>query len=179
MSRIGKRPVQLPKNVDVKYSDKLFEVKGPKGILNFKVPELVDLDIENNVLSVKADYENDRKASCMMGTTQSILSNMVKGVTEGFRKQLNFVGVGYRASINGKTIEFNLGYSHPIKFDIPEGIDAKIEGGSVVLESCDKQLLGQMAADIRILRPPEPYKGKGILYSDEVVRRKVGKSGKK
>jgi len=180
MSRIGRRPISLPEKVEVKYSDRLLEVKGPKGSLNFTIPELVELNIEGATISLVADYKNDSRASCLMGTTYALISNMLTGVTQGFTKQLNLVGVGYRASISGQKVNLELGYSHPILFLLPEGVQGKMSGNSsIILESCDKHLLGQAAANIRRYRMPEPYKGKGVLFEGEVIRRKAGKSGKK
>jgi large subunit ribosomal protein L6 len=179
MSRIGKRPIELPKNVEVKTTEQQVCIKGPKGTMTFEFSDMVQIEVQDNVLLVKADYENDRRAKCLMGTTQSILQSMVRGVTEGFQKQLNLVGVGYRAAVSGKILELNLGYSHPIQFPIPETVSVKVSGTQITLESCDKQLIGQVAANIRKLRPPEPYKGKGILFVNEVIRRKAGKAGKK
>ncbi|MBF0287198.1 MAG: 50S ribosomal protein L6 [SAR324 cluster bacterium] len=179
MSRIGKRPITIPDKVTLTYQNKQLEVKGPKGALQFLVPELVELDIQDKEMALQADYENDVKAKALMGTVQALVTNMVIGVTEGFQKQLNLVGVGYRASVSGNKLELNLGYSHPIGFTLPEGVKAKVETNThIILESCDKQLIGQVAADIRCFRPPEPYKGKGILFAGEVIRKKAGKAGK-
>ena len=181
MSRIGKRPIQIPEKVIINYnSNRNLSVKGPKGELNLQVHPLVDLDVQEAVLCVKADHENDSTAKAMMGTTQAILQNMVTGVSTGFTKKLNLVGVGYRASVSGQTLNMNLGFSHPIEFPLPDMITAKVTANTqVTLESCDKQLLGEICARVRRLRPPEPYKGKGILFEGEVIRRKAGKTGKK
>ncbi|MBF0279603.1 MAG: 50S ribosomal protein L6 [SAR324 cluster bacterium] len=179
MSRIGKRPIVLTENVNISYKNRELEVKGPKGTLKFVVPDLVDLDIQEKNINVQADYENDKKAKALMGTTQALISNMVTGVSQGFQKQLNLVGVGYRAAVTGNKLELNLGFSHPIHFELPEGVQAKVEANTkILLESCDKQLIGQVAANIRVFRPPEPYKGKGILFEGEQIRRKAGKSAK-
>lgn len=178
MSRIGKQPIATDQ-VSLSYENKELSVKGPKGNLSFAIPELVELDIQDNVLTVQADYENNKKAKALMGTTQALIANMVTGVTQGFQKKLDLVGVGYRAAVSGQKLELSLGYSHPIYYDLPETVQAKVEQNTkITLESCDKQLLGQVAADIRTFRPPEPYKGKGILFEGEVVRRKAGKSAK-
>ena len=181
MSRIGKKPIQIPEKVSVDYNSKPnVLVKGPKGEINFQLHPLVDIEVEESVLSVKADYENDSTAKAMMGTTQAILQNMVTGVSNGFTKQLNLVGVGYRASVSGRTLNMNLGFSHPIEFLLPEEVNARVQANTqIILESCDKQVLGEICAKIRQLRPPEPYKGKGILFENEVIRRKAGKTGKK
>ncbi len=180
MSRIGKKPVNLPKNLNVSYDSKNLVIKGPKGEMHFTIPSPIDLIISETELSVKADYKNDTNSKALMGTTRATIENIVFGVTEGFKKKLNLVGVGYRAAVNGDKLQLNLGYSHPVNFKLPHNVHAKVEGNTqIFLESCDKQLLGQVIADIRNFRPPEPYKGKGILLEGEVVRRKAGKSGKK
>lgn len=181
MSRIGKKPIQIPEKVSVDYNSKPnVLVKGPKGEINFQLHPLVDIEVEKSVLSVKADHENDSTAKAMMGTTQAILQNMVTGVSNGFTKQLNLVGVGYRASVSGRTLNMNLGFSHSIEFLLPEEVNARVQANTqIILESCDKQVLGEICAKIRQLRPPEPYKGKGILFENEVIRRKAGKTGKK
>lgn len=179
MSRIGKRPIVLTDNVSISYQNRVLEVKGPKGTLKLNIPELVELDIQEKVVNVQADYENNKRAKALMGTIQALINNMVIGVSLGFQRQMNLVGVGYRASVSGNKLELNLGYSHPIHYTLPEGVIAKVEGNTkVILESCDKQLIGQTAANIRVFRPPEPYKGKGILYEGEKIRRKAGKSAK-
>lgn len=179
MSRVGKRPIELEDKVNVTYGNREIELKGPKGTLKFALPDLVDLDVQEKTISVQADYENSTKAKALMGTTRAIIANMVEGVSKGFVKQLNLVGVGYRASVSGNKIELNLGYSHPINYTLPEGVKAKVQANTqIILESCDKQLIGQVAANIRTYRPPEPYKGKGVLFAGEVVRKKAGKSGK-
>lgn len=180
MSRIGKRPINLPDKVTVNYQDRITEIKGPKGTMSFRIPEKVELNIQGNTIQLEADFYNDQEAKMMMGTTQSVLSNHIKGVSEGFTKKLILVGVGYRATVNGSVLEMNLGFSHPIKFQLPESVSAQVlTNTQVTLTSCDKQLLGQVCADIRKYRPPEPYKGKGILFEGERIRRKVGKTGKK
>ncbi len=180
MSRIGKRPIQLPQGVEVKYADRLVHLKGPKGENSFLVPEPVDLKIDKEQILVEADYLNSTKARCMMGTVQSVLQNIVTGVSAGFSKRLNLVGVGYRAALQGGNLELQLGFSKPIRFVLPQGVSAQVEGNNqIVLTSHDNVLLGQTAAKIRAFRPPEPYQGKGVLYENEKVRRKAGKAGKK
>ena len=180
MSRVGRRPINIPAKVDVSYIDRVVKLKGPKGTLSFAVPNSVELVVEGNILKVQADYQNDSQAKMLMGTTQATIRNMMLGVTEGYKKQLNLVGVGYRASISGSKLELNLGYSHPVVFQLPEGVKGVVNANTQInLESCDKHLLGQAAANIQSCRPPEPYKGKGILFEGEIIRRKVGKTGKK
>ncbi|MGK5090725.1 50S ribosomal protein L6 [Deltaproteobacteria bacterium TL4] len=180
MSRVGRRPITIPEKVKLSYENRELEVKGPRGTLAFSVSGTVELEIQDKILKVLADYENNTEAKTLMGTTQATITNMIIGVTDGFKKQLNLVGVGYRASVKGSELELNLGFSHPIIFKLPEGVSATVTANTqIYLESCDKQLLGQTAAEIRHFRPPEPYKGKGVLFSGEKLRRKVGKSGKK
>lgn len=179
MSRIGRRPISVPNGVQVEYKDRQISLKGPKGQNIFNVPELVELQVGSDLIEVVADYKNDKAARCMMGTVQSVLQNMVTGVAEGFIRRLNLVGVGYKAQVQGKSMELNLGFSKPILYPLPEGIGAKVEGTTIELSSHDNVLLGQTAAKIRSFRPPEPYQGKGVLYENERVRRKAGKSGKK
>lgn len=180
MSRIGKKPIPLPQGVEVKYEGRLIYIKGPKGANDFKVPPLVDLKIGKENIMVEADYENDKKARCMMGTVQSVLQNMVTGVSTGFSRKLKLVGVGYRAILTGNDLELQLGYSKPVRFSLPEGVTAQVETPTQIsLFSHDKVLLGQTAAKIRAFRPPEPYQGKGILVENERIRRKAGKAGKK
>ncbi len=179
MSRIGKRPIKLVNSITLSYKNRNLEIKGPKGTMQCVIPELVELDNQEQTLIVRADYENDKKAKSLMGTAQALITNMVTGVTQGFQKQLNLVGVGYRASISGNRLELNLGYSHPVHYTLPEGVEAKVEANSrIILESCDKQLVGQVAANIRNFRSPEPYKGKGVLFEGETIRRKAGKSAR-
>ena len=180
MSRMGRRPIAFSSQLEVSLQDTLLKIQGPKGKLEFQLPPLVELQIEQKSIQIQADYKGNRTANAMMGTTYSIINNMILGVTEGFTKRLDLVGVGYRASLSGNTLELNLGYSHPIRFQLPQGITAQLSGNTkILLESCDKQLLGQVAANIRKLRPPEPYKGKGILVEGEKILKKSGKSGKK
>ena len=178
MSRIGKRPIKLVPDVEVKFNNRVLEVKGPKGELQLLTHSDVDLVIENNTLSVITSNENITKTA-LIGTTWKLINNMIHGVSQGFKKQLNLVGVGYRAAISQKELVLNLGYSHPIKFSLPDGISASVEANTkITLERSNKQLLGQVSADIQKFRPPEPYKGKGVLFEGQKLKRKAGKSGK-
>ena len=180
MSRIGKRPILLTEQTKTSYVNNMLEISGPKGTLNFKIPQSVQLQITNSEIRVHADYKNDKEARTMMGTVQATIKNMAQGVTQGFTKTLNLVGVGYRASVKGQELSLNLGYSHPIHFQLPQDVQASVPKDSqIILESCDKRLLGQTVANIQAYRPPEPYKGKGVLIDGQTVRRKAGKSGKK
>lgn len=180
MSRVGKRPITVPQGVNVAYQEREVHIKGPKGEHRFSVPPPVDLKIDSGVIEVQADYVNDPTARRMMGTVQSVLQNMVTGASEGFSKRLVLVGVGYRASVQGKNLELLLGYSQPVNMVLPDGVTVEMEGNNQIILSChDNVLLGQTAAKIRKFRPPEPYQGKGILYENERIRRKAGKAGKK
>ncbi len=177
MSRIGKKPIVLPKGVEAKLEGRQFTVKGPKGTLVTPLLESVDAVVSGD--SVKLDpKEGDRRAPSEWGTTASLLINAIKGVSEGYTKELEIIGVGYRAELNGNVLNIALGKSHPDIFELPEGISAECPAlTQIILKGIDKQLLGETAARIRRLRPPEPYKGKGIRYKGEYVRRKEGKAG--
>jgi large subunit ribosomal protein L6 len=179
MSRIGKKPISIPDKTKVTFSNGVVTVQGKNGSLTQTVHADVDLKIEDNVINVVAANQS-RKTVALQGMTRSILGSMVTGVTQGFERVLEINGIGYRAETKGKSIVFNLGYSHPIDFELPAGISATVEKNNVVkLAGIDKQLLGQTAARIRELRPPEPYKGKGIKYAEEHIIRKAGKTGTK
>ena len=176
MSRIGKRPIPLPKEVEVTFEKNVLTVKGPKGELERPIHPKVRVSAgEENILVSVAD--GTRESRSLHGLSRVLIANMVTGVTKGFERVLEIVGVGYRAEMNGRTAVLNLGYSHPINFDLPDGIEAKIERTKIILSGIDKELLGMTAAKIRGFRKPEPYKGKGIKYEDEVIRRKAGKAG--
>lgn len=177
MSRVGKQPIALPKGVSVAVKDNDVVVKGPKGELKRSLLPQVTVEIGDSEVLVGRTSE-DRKARGFHGLYRQLVNNMVLGVSEGFKKSLLINGVGYRAEMKGKSMMLNLGYSNPIEFMIPEGIDAELESPTkVTVKGIDKELVGKIAAEIRGLRPPEPYKGKGIRYENEYVRSKVGKSG--
>lgn len=176
MSRIGKRPIPIPKDVEVKIQGDLLSVKGPRGELERRVHPKITVKKDDGSISLEA-VDDSREARSLHGLFGALVSNMVTGVTSGFEKVLEIVGVGYRAELKGRTAVFNLGYSHPVDFDLPDGIDARIEKSRIVLSGIDKELVGLTAARIRSLRAPEPYKGKGIKYADEVIRKKAGKAG--
>jgi large subunit ribosomal protein L6 len=178
MSRIGKRPIPIPKLVEINLENGLLTVKGPKGMLTRRINPNVKVAIDGDRILVSA-ADKTRESRSLHGLTQVLIGNMVTGVTVGFERILEIVGVGYRAEVKGKTAVFNLGYSHPIDFELPDGVEAKVEKTRIILSGIDKELLGKTAAEIRILRKPEPYKGKGIKYADEVIRRKAGKTGSK
>jgi large subunit ribosomal protein L6 len=178
MSRIGKRPIALVQDVNVTFSNRLLEVKGPKGKLELHTHPDIDLVIDNETLSVIPSNDNTTKTA-LIGTTWKLINNMIHGVSQGFQKQLNLVGVGYRAALKQNELVLNLGYSHPINYSLPDGISASVDANTkITLESSDKQLLGQVSADIQKFRPPEPYKGKGVLFEGQKLKRKAGKSGK-
>lgn len=178
MSRIGKRPVPIPKGVDVKLDRDILTVKGPKGELKQKIHPKVKIDIGLDEVKVTVD-ESTKSVRALHGLYRVLVNNMVTGVTKGFEKSLEIVGVGYRVELSGRTATFHLGYSHPIEFPLPDGVEAKVERTKITLSAIDKELLGQTAAKIRRLRPPEPYKGKGIRYENEMIKRKAGKTGAK
>ncbi|MDP2775283.1 MAG: 50S ribosomal protein L6 [Nocardioides sp.] len=179
MSRIGKLPIPVPSGVDVAIDDALVTVKGPKGTLSHTVASPITVERNDDVLDVKRPND-ERESRSLHGLTRTLISNMVQGVTEGYEKKLEIVGVGYRVLSKGPTqLEFQLGYSHVIVFDAPEGITFNVESQTKLgVSGIDKQLVGEVAANIRKLRKPEPYKGKGVRYAGEQIRRKVGKAGK-
>jgi len=178
MSRIGKRPIKIVQDVKVAFNNQILQVKGPKGELEIKTHPDVDLVIDNETLSVIASNDNIT-TTALIGTTWKHINNMIHGVSQGFQKQLNLIGVGFRAALNQRELVLNLGYSHPIKYLLPDGISASIDANTkITLESSDKQLLGQVSAEIQKFRPPEPYKGKGVLFEGQKLKRKAGKSGK-
>ncbi len=179
MSRIGKLKIPCPETVTVSQAGGRVTVKGPKGELSEKIHPFLSVRIDPEGVQVVKDPQQ-RKADALSGLTRTLIANMVKGVTEGYRRELEIVGVGYRAELSGEGLVFQLGYSHRINFPLPKGISAELpKPTQIVLQGIDKRLLGQTAARIRALREPEPYKGKGIKYSGETIRRKVGKAGAK
>jgi large subunit ribosomal protein L6 len=175
MSRIGRKPVVLPKGVTLAQKPGQFSIKGPKGELSKPMPTGVAIKIEGgNLVVTRADDSIENRAK--HGLVRAHLANMVKGVTEGWKRELEINGVGYRAEVAGNAVTFALGYSHPIVYKLPKSVVAKVEKNRLTLESPDKDELGQVAAKMRELRPPEPYKGKGVKYVEEVIKRKVGKA---
>ena len=178
MSRIGKRPIKLVQDVKVSLNNRTLQVKGPKGELELQTHPDVDLVIDNETVSVIASNEKTT-TTALIGTTWKHINNMIHGVSQGFQKQLNLIGVGFRAALNQKELVLNLGHSHPIKYSLPNEISASVDANTkITLESSDKQLLGQVSAEIQKFRPPEPYKGKGVLFEGQKLKRKAGKSGK-
>jgi len=188
VSRLGRKPVPIPQGVKVELKeDGVIRVQGPKGVLEKRLPPLVRVKIDGNQIVVEKEEVQKKlqnKAKAFQGLARALINNMVIGVTQGFSKSLDIVGLGYRAEVKGNEIVFSLGYSHPIIFQLPPGITARAEKGTgdvqvrLTIEGIDKEVVGQVAANIRKLRPPEPYKGKGIRYTGEVILRKAGKSGK-
>jgi large subunit ribosomal protein L6 len=177
MSRIGKSPVPIASGVDIEVAGQDVTVKGPKGMLERSFHERVTVVVEDGEARVERNDE-DRQTRALHGLSRALLANMVEGVSEGFRKELSIVGVGYRASLKGNNIELLVGFSHPVEVAAPDGITFEVpEQTRIIVSGIDKELVGQVAANIRKVRPPEPYKGKGIRYVDEYVRRKAGKAG--
>jgi large subunit ribosomal protein L6 len=175
MSRIAKNPIALPKGVEASISGDSVTVKGAKGSLTRRVSPKVRIQIENSVISILAD-KSDKQANALAGTTRANIANMVIGVSEGFTRKLTMVGVGYRAQAKGNALSLSLGFSHPLEITAPDGITIETPSQTEILvKGCDKQRVGQFAADIRAYRPPEPYKGKGVRYADEEVVRKEAK----
>ena len=175
MSRVAKNPIEIVDGVTINVTDSSIEVKGKVGEIKFDLPETVSLEVSESIINVKYD-ENNQQSVALAGTTRAIVNNMVIGVSQVFEKKLELKGVGYRAKASGKLLELTLGFSHPVKYQLPEEVQVETPSQTeVVLKSHNKQILGQAAAEIRAFRPPEPYKGKGVRYSDENVRRKEAK----
>ena len=178
MSRIGKNPISVPSGVEVKVDGQDVAVKGPKGELSVTIAEPITVSLEDGVVTV-ARPDEERESRSLHGLSRTLINNMIVGVTEGYSKALEIVGTGYRVLAKGSNLEFALGYSHPIVVEPPEGISFSVDGQTkVAVHGIDKQLVGEVAANIRKLRKPDPYKGKGVRYAGEIIRRKVGKAGK-
>ena len=178
MSRIGNRVLTIPENVNVVVEDNTVTVKGPKGSLDFPLTNDVIVKIDGNTLTV--ERTDTKNSNSMQGTTNAIIRNMIDGVSKGFENGLEIIGVGYRFQVQGKLLTINAGYSHPVKITVPEGLTVEaVSNTEIVVKGIDKQLVGEFAANVRKVRKPEPYKGKGIRYKDEVVRRKEGKKASK
>ena len=178
MSRIGNKPVVLPSGATLELVENVIVVKGPKGQLSFEVPQAITVEVKDNQVTFTRPSDVKEHRS-LHGTTRAIINNMVIGVTEGYEKILEIEGTGYRAQLQGKKLVVNAGYSHPVEMEIPEGLTVTVPNQTEIhVAGCDKQLVGQFAADIRIIRKPEPYKGKGIHYRGEYIRRKEGKKAK-
>ena len=176
MSRVGLKPIEVPSGVTVSFAEGVATVKGPKGTISRRLPERCEFTQDNGVISVSRSSD-DRQSRSMHGLTRTLLANMVTGVTAGFEKELEIVGVGYKAEVKGKQLILNVGFSHPVNFDIPEGIKIETPAPTQIkISGIEKDLVGQVTADIRKCRPPEPYKGKGIKYKGEQIQRKAGKT---
>lgn len=179
MSRIGKIPVKIPDKISITIENSSITVKGPKGQLSRSIPDTIVLTTENNSIQV-SPKTNSIKSQQIYGLYRRLISNMIQGVNDGFQKKLTLQGVGYRSQVQGKKLILSVGFSHPVEIPAPEGITISVEANTnVLISGIDKELVGQVAANIRSVRPPEPYKGKGIRYVGEYVRQKVGKAGKK
>jgi len=179
MSRVGKKPITIPEKTKILFKDKFLTVEGQKGSLSRTIHPAIDLKIKDGIMNITMVAE-DRKSRALQGLTRSLISNMITGVTQGFERVLEINGIGYRAEVKGKSLVLNIGYSNPVDFDLPQGVAAEVDKNNIIKLSCiDNEKLGQTAAAIRRLRPPEPYKGKGIKYAEERIRRKAGKTGTK
>ena len=179
MSRVGRLPVDVPSGVEIKIDGSHVKIKGPKGEMEFTFSPEMEIVFQENVININRPSDA-REMRSLHGTTRALIQNMVTGVTDGYQKELQLVGVGYRANMEGKNLVLNVGYSHPVEIVPPPGINFEVgeRAQQVFISGIDKQSVGQVAADIRKVRPPEPYKGKGIRYKDEYIRRKAGKAGK-
>ena len=176
MSRTGKQPITLPKGVKAAVSGNTVNIEGPKGKLNVTLPSGIKVEVQEDKVVVSR-LNDEKQNKSMHGTARALINNMVVGVSEGFKKELEIVGVGYKAQMKGKDLALNVGFSHPVEFKIPEGLKVSVpKPNRIEIEGIDKQLLGQFAADVRGVNPPEPYKGKGIRYAGEEVRKKLGKA---
>lgn len=182
MSRIGKKPIIIPNGVEVKIDGQKVEVKGPKGTLRLDMHHLVNAEIveedSKKIIKVSVEDSESVEQKALWGLSAKLISNLVEGVSAGFEKKLEVNGVGYKVSIQGNKLKLEVGYSHPVELTLPEGISADVQKNLITISGIDKQLVGEVGAQIRKIRKPEPYKGKGIKYADEVIRRKAGKAGK-
>lgn len=178
MSRIGKLPISIPQGVEVEFQGSHIKVRGPKGELNLDRDQRIEYQQEDSTIHLSRK-DNSKKTKALYGLRRTLLNNAMIGVTQGFEKGLELVGVGYKVAVEGEKVVLNVGYSHPKYYFLPEGIQARTEGNRLFISGIDKELVGEVAAQIRRIRPPEPYKGKGIKYLQEYIQRKAGKSGKK
>ncbi|MFQ3573397.1 MAG: 50S ribosomal protein L6 [Thermodesulfovibrionales bacterium] len=180
MSRIGKKPIEIPQGVQIDVADSVIKVKSNKGELSYRIPSNIDVEIKDNKINVtrKGDEKNDR---ALHGLARTLIANMVTGLSQGYQKVLEITGVGYKAQLKGNSLIFSLGYSHPVEFALPQGITATVDEKqtTITLKGVDKQLIGQTAANIRSIRPPDAYKGKGVRYAGQKLKLKAGKTGKK
>ena len=179
MSRLGKLPIELPSGTSVKLEPGFIIVKGPKGELKIKLPEAVKAEINDKEIKLSIADQSDGKQKALWGLFRSLIKNMVVGVNEAYSKKLEINGVGYRAAVSGGKLTLNLGFSHPVIYELPAGIKAEVQENNITISGIDKYLVGETAAQIRRIRKPEPYKGKGIKYAEEILRRKAGKTAVK
>jgi len=178
MSRIGKQPIVLPKGVEVKLGEDMVEVKGPKGTLQTPMSSLLNYELTEGLLTITRK-DDSRESNAQHGLRRTLVANCVEGVSKGFSKTLEVIGVGFKVAVKGNIIDLSVGFSHPVLIELPKGLEAKAEGNKLTISGIDKELVGEYAARIRRIRKPEPYKGKGIKYDNEIIRRKAGKSGGK
>lgn len=179
MSRVGKLPIKLPQGTEARLENDYLAVKGPKGELKERINDLVKVEIVGDEIKVSVKQPENKKENSLWGLFRTLIDNMVKGVNQPFEKKLEINGVGYRASISGNKLVLNVGFSHQVEFKLPDGISAKVEANLITISGISKHLVGETSAQIRNIRKPEPYKGKGIKYQDEVIRRKAGKTAAK
>jgi large subunit ribosomal protein L6 len=177
MSRIGKQPIVLPKGVEVKLGEDMVEVKGPKGTLQTPMSSLLNYELTEGLLTITRK-DDTRESNAQHGLRRTLVANCVEGVSKGFSKTLEVIGVGFKVAVKGNIVDLSVGFSHPVLIELPKGLEAKAEGNKLTISGIDKELVGEYAARIRRVRKPEPYKGKGIKYVDEYIRRKEGKAGK-
>jgi len=175
MSKIGKQPVLIPQGAQVEINGRTVKITGPKGVMEMRIPPEVTVEVKEGTVFVTVK-SSSKFVTSLHGTIRALINNNVQGVTQGWAKKLEMVGTGFKAEVSGKTISLIVGYSHPVKIDAPEGITFKVEKNIITVDGFNREVVGQVAADIRAVRPPEPYKGKGIKYIDEVIRRKAGKA---
>ena len=178
MSRIGKQPIVLPKGVEVKLGEDMVEVKGPKGTLQTPMSSLLNYELTEGHLTITRK-DDTRESNAQHGLRRTLVANCVEGVSKGFSKTLEVIGVGFKVAVKGNIVDLSVGFSHPVLIELPKGLEAKAEGTKLTISGIDKELVGEYAARIRRVRKPEPYKGKGIKYDNEIIRRKAGKSGGK
>ena len=178
MSRLGKQPIVLPKGVEVKLGEDMVEVKGPKGTLQTPMSSLLNYELTEGLLTITRK-DDSRESNAQHGLRRTLVANCVEGVSKGFSKTLEVIGVGFKVAVKGNIVDLSVGFSHPVLIELPKGLEAKAEGNKLTISGIDKELVGEYAARIRRVRKPEPYKGKGIKYDNEIIRRKAGKSGGK
>jgi large subunit ribosomal protein L6 len=174
MSRVGKQLIQIPEGVEVKIDGDLIIIKGKKGELKQKIRPEINVEIKDKNIFL-SEAQKTKNSAALWGTSRALINNMIKGAANGFEKRLIIEGIGFRAVVNGNKLVLNIGFSHPVEVEAPQGIELKVEKNTIIISGCDKQMVGQIAAEIRSKRKPEPYKGKGIRYEGEIIRRKAGK----